>query len=522
MTEIFNNSIQDIPALKVNQWLKYWNEVQFNNEELKSEPEHFFYLFSISAVHLKKLSGIGRRTTEEGLPRSQDIGIQRRHDVGRSIAINKYVFFGSPYSELTQSQKNVDTFNNLKKPGWLPTAIVVNILKPGDKRKNNQILDVDDSISIEKNGESTSKIVLPKNYITSNFAKNWNPKSLYPIEIIDGQHRLWAFEDDSPEYQNFQLPVVAYYGLDIGWQAYLFWMINIKPKKINTSLAFDLYPLLRTQDWLEADQSVSVYRETRAQELTESFWSNPHSPWYHRINMLGDIGQKGIITQAGWIRSLLATFIKNTKGQSNRIGGLYGSTLKNHDVLPWDRAQQAAFIISIGQQLNEKLKNSSYSWAEGFQSNTNENIQNESKIHLHTSFTSPLSLLNTDIGNRVFLHIVNDLFFVRIDELELTSWWFDENYGATDEEAVIDYIESVKKTPKIIAFIDDLTSQLAKYDWRTFAASGLSEDEKLRKSTFRGGPGYKSMRMHLLKHIITQSGPASEAAQDVYSIIGDN
>ena len=80
--------------------------------------------------------------------------------------------------------------------------------------------------------------------------KGWTPKANAPFEIIDGQHRLWAF-DDADTLDSFELPVVAFVGLDISWQAYLFWTINIKPKRINPSLAFDLYPLLRSEDWLE-------------------------------------------------------------------------------------------------------------------------------------------------------------------------------------------------------------------------------------------------------------------------------
>src|SRR5438445_5291967 len=103
------------------------------------------------------------------------------------------------------------------------------------------------------------------------------PGELPPFEIIDGQHRLYSFEK-GVFAEEYQLPVVAFENLDISWQAYLFWTINIKPKRISASMAFDLYPLLRTEDWLERF-SHYVYRETRAQELVEALWSNPHSPW---------------------------------------------------------------------------------------------------------------------------------------------------------------------------------------------------------------------------------------------------
>ena len=68
----------------------------------------------------------------------------------------------------------------------------------------------------------------------------------------------------------FEVPVVAFRDLDVSWQAYLFYSVNVSPKRINRSLAFDLYPLLRTEDWLDQAEDTIVYRESRAQELTES------------------------------------------------------------------------------------------------------------------------------------------------------------------------------------------------------------------------------------------------------------
>ncbi|MDO9035052.1 MAG: DGQHR domain-containing protein [Methanoregula sp.] len=525
MSGILNDSNHEICAFKVNQWLDSWDNVQYDNIN-KRKPLPFFYLFSISAVRLKKLCGIERRSTVDGLPRAEDKGVQRRHSPERSTLIREYVSNGSPYSELSQSKQNSGKYENLKKPGWLPTAIVVNILKPNEIRKNKK-LHVDDSILIEEGDSSNAKIKFPKNFTSL----DWKPNELHPIEVIDGQHRLWAFENELKEI-NFDLPVVAFYGLDQGWQAYLFWMINIKPKKINTSLAFDLYPLLRTAEWLDdVHEGLSVYRETRAQELTESFWSNPQSPWYHRINMLGDPGQRGIITQAGWIRSLIATFIKDTKNQRRQIGGLYGTKIADNDVLQWDRAQQAAFILFVGQLLNEKIRNLDEPWIESVRKYESTNASKKSQdndedtqsagleIKLDPAFVSEASLLSTDIGNRGFLYTVNDLCFIRSNDLGLNSWLFDEDYEATDEQAVRDYIIDLKKNQEIFRFMDDLTEKMAKYDWRTAVAPDLTDDQVLLKSAFRGGPGYKSMRRDLLKKIINQTGPASIAAEEVLAIL---
>ena len=173
--------------------------------------------------------------------------------------------------------------------------------------------------------------------------------------MIDGQHRLWAFpSDDLNGY--FELPVVAFVGLDLSWQAYLFYTINIRPKKINASLAFDLYPLLRTEAWLTKFEGHVIYRETRAQELVDLLWSYPESPWYHRINMLGERRNKGLtVTQASWVRSLLASFVKNWEGRRISIGGLFGSTVGEHNtVLPWSRSEQAAFLILIGEFISAR------------------------------------------------------------------------------------------------------------------------------------------------------------------------
>src|SRR5437879_3571748 len=154
----------------------------------------------------------------------------------------------------------------------------------------------EDAVVVQiKPGRDTATIKLPVA-----FKAKWAPR-VRPLEVIDGQHRLWSFAE-SGEDKNFELPVVAFHGLDISWQAYLFWTINIKPKRINPSLAFDLYPLLRTEDWLQRFAGHAIYRETRSQELVEALWSHPQSPWQGQIDMLGERPRQQV-SQAAWVRS---------------------------------------------------------------------------------------------------------------------------------------------------------------------------------------------------------------------------
>jgi DGQHR domain-containing protein len=237
--------LKELPAIRVNQWLPAWSAVNWDKKEHRAEPKRWFYQLSISATHLKALSGIYPRTTKERKSSTNDLGIQRRHEPDRSSEIARFVEYGYPWSDLSAKKRESSEFHDLRKPGWLPTAIVVNVLSASDIRRGQKV-HPDDLIEVSTDENGRVTISLPEGFT----GRDWRPKELPPIEIIDGQHRLWAFEEAKlPD--DFELPVVAFDGLDLSWQAYLFYTINIKPKKINASLAFDLYPLLRTEDWLE-------------------------------------------------------------------------------------------------------------------------------------------------------------------------------------------------------------------------------------------------------------------------------
>jgi DGQHR domain-containing protein len=504
MTKQIMRFPREITALKVRQWLQEWEKVPFSHKDHKSRPHEHFYLFSLSAAFLKKLTGIQRRTTKGKVKRAEDLGIQRRHEADRSTVIADYVRYGSHWSELTKNKRESELFNELRRPGWLPTAIVVNILAPGDKRRGQEVAR-NDLIAIKNNGTEFAEIKLPPSFT----GRGWKPERFFPIEVIDGQHRLWAFEHEDMD-DSFELPVVAFHGLDIGWQAYLFVTINIKPKRINMSLAYDLYPLLRTEEWLQKFEGHPVYRETRAQELVEALWAHPKSPWCERINMLGEPGQKQqMVTQAAWIRSLMATFIKPWgKGGGTRIGGLFGTPLGSHkEVLAWDGAQQAAFLIVAGQKLQAALHEEKKGWAKILRELPNDSEDDP-------TFYGDYSLLTTDQGIRGFLSVVNDLCYIRAQEIELSSWISDGNARATDEQAVDVAIGSLKRH-EAASFLTDIASGLSKYDWRTSSFPDLEEEERKKKAALRGSGGYKELRLELLDVLSKEKTDVGAAAKRV-------
>jgi len=495
-----------IPALKVNQWIKEWEKVKYKPEMRRAKPEPHFYIFSLSATKLKALSGIYRRTTAGKLQRKDDLGIQRRHDEDRSERIHQFIQYGYPWSELSAAKQKSGEFDDLRKPGWLPTAIVVNILKPENRRQGQQVAEKD-LISIKDNTGSTI-ISLPKTFSDT----GWKPTQLHPIEVIDGQHRLWAFEQDGLS-GNFELPVVAFHGLDISWQAYLFWSINITPKRINPSLAFDLYPLLRTEDWLEHFEGHSIYRETRAQELTAALWAHSDSPWHQRINMLGETKQdQAMVSQAAWIRSLMSTFVKSWEGRGIAIGGLFGAPVgTDTEALPWSQAQQTAFLILAGQKIQESIKNCKQSWATILRKDAQKNDSDP-------AYYGAYSLLNQDQGIRGILYTVNDLCYIRANKLKLGEWVKDEDASAADEQAVKNALKSLKAQP-VAHFLTEIATALANYDWRTSSAPGLTEEQRTSKLALRGSGGYRELRRQLLLHLAKHSGDIQGAAKDVIKIL---
>jgi hypothetical protein len=324
---------------------------------------------------------------------------------------------------------------------------------------------------------------------------------------------LWSFSRNSDS--DFELPIVAFHGLDISWQAYLFWTINIKPKRINPSLAFDLYPLLRAEDWLDQAEGHSVYRETRSQELAEALWSHLESPWYDKINMLGE-RQNPWVSQSAWIKSLVATFVRRWQGRGSRIGGLYGSRLSESDeVLGWSRAQQAAFLILAWQQFRIAVEQSETKWA--------LQLRNEAKRSKRETngndpaFYGPYSLINTDQGVRGFLHVLNDVCFTIAPRLKLGSWHLTPG-AASDANAVTHALQSLRRHDAA-DWLKKFANHAASFDWRTSATPDISEEERRQKLVFRGSSGYKELRAQLLQHLSTRQDEVGKSAKRVQELM---
>ena len=496
-----------IPAIKVNQWLPEWDGFLYSEDDHQRKPEPHFYVSSMPASILRKLSNIPRRGESASTgrqqasgPRVEDIGIQRGFEQDRSTQIEGFLVGGYPWATLRQADR--ERFAHLKKPGWLPTAIVLNILDQASSRdKTNP--DAEDLVRIEQTGPKTADIVLPFDV----GSPDWELKGrVRPLEVLDGQHRLLAFQDNSDTADAYELPVVLFENLDLSWQAYLFWTINISPKRIDRSLAFDLYPLLRTEQWLEPVSGPLAYRETRAQELTEALWSNPQSPWFQRIGMLGR--ERGKVTQAAFVRSLTLSFIRPSDPRAGRPGGLFGSPVRDsgEKLLPWGRSQQAAYLIFLWSELAEAVAETDAEWANDLRRQAFDG-QSSLLINEDPAFAGDYSLLSTDQGVRGFLQVTNDVSFDLANEIQITSWLPSSESAATMVDEVDQAISQLQQDTRSSDFAKTLCSCVATFDWRTQGTPGLTPDVRDRQALYRTGTGYREVRRHVLHHLFENADP---------------
>lgn len=504
--------MREIPAIKVHQWLPEWDLVKFDDSGTRRRPPTHYYVFSMPAKELRALSGIQIRSADLGNIGALDTGIQRRRDPRRTSGIQGYIRHGFPHADFSQENRDKAEHADSKMPGWLPTAIVVNILSPefSDQRKGRSVAE-GDHVRIKDGEGPFASVSLPEGLDSP----PWQPKALPPMEIIDGQHRLGAFEDPE-EFDGYELPVVAFHGLDVTWQAYLFYTINIRPVRINASLAFDLYPLLRTETWLEHDQAHGplVYREIRAQEIVRSLYVHPESPWRDHINMLGEPGRT-MVRQAAWIRSLLASYIRPNAGRRMLIGGLFGSATGSDDQnLDWHGAQQAAFIIHLGALLRDRIGATQQDWSDAIRNNDQSNRQ----LEFDPAFYGRYSLLNTDQGIRGFLSITNDISVVSLDSFKLREWNAQEFGSPDDADAISAAVESLSSHSKS-HLLDELMAELATFDWRTSSAPGLDDAQRTIKRAFRGSGGYREIRRRLLIHLADRQSSVSESAKQAFALL---
>lgn len=514
-----------IPLLRVSQWLSTWEDAEWSPPDLPKPSKHFF-IGSIPLSTLRRLAGVSRRQIKERKQGGRGAGYQRAHQEDRSKSIARYLQYGYPLS--SQVSLNPADHRVLIHPGWLPTSILVNVLGREDSRRRaGKVLSVDaENLVSIKSDESGHFLYIPEKATEENFSI---PSSgLEPVEIIDGQHRLFAMDELGMfgPGDDYEVPVVFFDGLTESWQAYLFWVINVEPKKINPSLAYDLYPELRSQSWLQSGETIKVYQEHRAQELTETLWRHDLSPWRDRIELHGN-RVEGHVSNAAFIRSLMISFVRKW-GKDNRIGGLFGSIDREgrERVLPWKRSQQAAFIIACWRHMHDAVSASKAEWVKGasadFSSKSLADQKRTNPHGLHPAFAGNSTLLATDQGVRSIFVVFNAICQVLYSELELESWDSKRVSDSPEDEDVSIALEEFSAMREASSFLSAVSAALVEgVDWRTSSSTSLSPEQRQQQAAFRGSTGYSLLQSKCLDCLQKSNNKqVSEAAKLTAELLG--
>lgn len=505
------------PLLRVNQWLETWDIASWGDNRPK--PPTHFYVGSLSLKTLRALSGVQPRTIEDRRA-SKTAGYQRTHDDDRLSKIGRYLKYGFPLS--TESGLDPEVHTELVNPGWLPTSILVNILGPNELRtrkgKERTVAQAD-LVSISTNGLH-HELNFPICGVDPS-------QALPPLEIVDGQHRLLATDLISlPD--DYEVPVVIFDNLPLTWQAYLFWVINVEPKRINTSLAFDLYPELRDQEWLKRGESIKIYQEHRSQELVEVLWRNPSSPWKDRIELFGK-RVDGHVSNAAAIRSLMATFVRTwAKGNEagadpedvTKLGGLFGSIDKNGTryVIRWRRPEQAAFLILSWNAIRSAISSSKASWKLALCENSGKSGDDA----VTYAFAGPYTLLATDQGFRAISFAYNSLAQLVYDKIGLLEIEGSEDESEPNDELVSKALKHLESNRNLTTFVYAVATALVELvDWRTSAAPKITDQDKVVQGQYRGSSGYKALnKAALIAASQSKDNNVSDAATRALTILG--
>lgn len=505
------------PLLRVNQWLETWNIATWGGNRPK--PPTHFYIGSLSLKTLRALSGVQPRTIEDRRA-SKTAGYQRTHDEDRLSKIGRYVEYGFPLS--TESGLDPKAHTELVNPGWLPTSILVNVLGANETRSRKgkeRTVAPADLVSISTNG-ALHELSFPVADVDLT-------QALPPLEIVDGQHRLLATDLISlPD--EYEVPVVIFDNLPLTWQAYLFWVINVEPKRINTSLAFDLYPELRDQEWLKRGESIKIYQEHRSQELAEVLWRNPSSPWKDRIELFGK-RVDGHVSNAAAIRSLMATFVRTwAKGNDagadpediTKLGGLFGSIDKNGTryIIRWRRPEQAAFLILCWSAVRAATLASKATWKHALAESAGKNGEEAAAY----AFAGPFTLLATDQGFRAVSFAYNSLAQLVYDKIGLLEIEGSEDESEPNEEFVAKALKQLELNRSLSTFVQAAAAAIVDgVDWRTSAAPGISEPDKVVQGQYRGSSGYKALNKAALAAASkSKDHNVSDAAIRALTILG--
>jgi DGQHR domain-containing protein len=133
--------------------------------------------------------------------------------------------------------------------------------------------------------------------------------------VLDGQHRIAGLERYRGEA--FDVIVTIFVGADISDQAYIFATVNLEQRKVNRSLAYDLFALAKSRSPQKTCHNIAV-----------AFDQDPDGPFHRRIKRLG-IATPGrdfeTITQATFVDGIMPSRQSLGRNEADKSFGMSDS-----------------------------------------------------------------------------------------------------------------------------------------------------------------------------------------------------
>lgn len=153
--------------------------------------------------------------------------------------------------------------------------------------------------------------------------------------VIDGQHRLWAFDPKYSGTTDLNVVVAAFIDLDDAGKADIFRSINGNQRKINPSLVYDLIPMLR-------DRESVAFEDWRCHDIVMFLNEALDSPWKDRIGMVG-AGDR-IISQSSFI-SALKKLLKRGHLFANDQPDFFEERMQHEILIEYFKAVQSTYSV---------------------------------------------------------------------------------------------------------------------------------------------------------------------------------
>lgn len=243
------------------------------------QPLGVFYSVCIKAIDLEQVTFVARaKYKKSGVfdkVLSPIVGTQRKFDEKREREIATYL----------ESRESA-----------LPNSIILG----ANIYENGSLADDKEKWRVEEVSEGYYKLIIPTD------------KEL--ASVIDGQHRLNGCIGS--DVKDYNMVCSVYLDLPAPYHAYIFATINANQKKVDRSLAYELYGFdLESEDpsiWSPEKLSVYLVRKLNATD----------GPLYKKI-LLGaqieDESDKGVVSLASFVDNILRLITSNPKMDRDKI-----------------------------------------------------------------------------------------------------------------------------------------------------------------------------------------------------------